>query len=48
MISYSIFLNRDLARKETQLHMQLSQTRDELRKCQDTLRSIMNKVKTCL
>jgi hypothetical protein len=28
--------------------MQLSQTRDELRKCQDTLRSIMNKVKLFL
>ncbi|CAF5189030.1 unnamed protein product, partial [Rotaria sp. Silwood1] len=24
----------ELARKETQLHMQLSQTRDELHKCQ--------------
>ncbi len=38
------YFNRELARKETQLHMQINQTRDELRKCQDTLRSIMNKV----
>ncbi len=40
----NIFFYRELARKETQLHIQLSSTRDELRKCQDSLRSVMNKV----
>ncbi len=44
LIHALVFFYRELARKETQLHIQLSQTRDELRKCQDSLRSVMNKV----